>query len=162
MNERIHLGKNKNYGNIYLTKHKWDCDWYWGFGYVGNVNCHFHIDSLINHPEKYNEKWTDVTHQFSETWLTQEQWWILRDLFISAYSLKKAAEVYRYGGHQIEKASPYRVTSPEKAKMINDDLKIVLDNIWDLLTKWKEESKVDIKLIDILPTTLDNKESSTK
>lgn len=139
MNEKIYLGKVKHGEKIWLTKHSWDCDWYWGFGYIGNQNWHFHINSLIDHPKEYHNKWTDITTHFSETWLTQGQWWVLRDLFISAYGLKKATEIYRYGGHQTSSSIPYLVISPEKAKIINDDLKIILDNIWDLLTKWKKE-----------------------
>jgi hypothetical protein len=32
---------------VYLSQHSWDCDWYWGFGYVGNAKCNFHFDGLL-------------------------------------------------------------------------------------------------------------------
>ena len=38
---------------IYLSAPSWDCGWYWGFGYLGNNNCHYHVDGLKKE-EKYN------------------------------------------------------------------------------------------------------------
>ena len=137
MTDKVYLGRIKGTGLIYLDKHRWDCDWYWGFGYLGNKSCHFHIESLINSSgNAYVPDWTDVNHQFSETWLTQDQWWILRDLFTQAYALKEAAEAYQYGGHNTDKAAPYRVINKDRAAQINEDLETVLDNIWELVTEW--------------------------
>jgi hypothetical protein len=134
---KIYLGRSKACGATYLEKHEWQCGWYWAFGYIGNNNCHMHIESIINHPEAYSPNWTNVGEQFTETWLTQNQWWILRDLFIQAYALKKAAETYQYGGHQICQAAPYRIINAERAKEINADLAKLLDNIWDVIKEWK-------------------------
>jgi len=139
MINHILLGVSKHDDTLYLYKHSWDCNWYWGFGYIGNTRLHMHISALINHPDKYEPDWTDVGTHFADTWLTQDQWWILRDLFIAAYALKSAAEAYRHGGHQTASAAQYRVINPNMEKHINDDLKVVLDNIWNLLTQWRVE-----------------------
>lgn len=139
MSEKIYLGVNRDGEPISIEKHSWDCNWYWGFGYIGNKNMHYHIDSMINHPKVYCPNWNDVHYQFESTWLNQNQWWILRDLFISAYALKKAAEVYKHGGHQTSKANLYRVINPSMSDCINNDLKIILDNIWNLLLEWNNE-----------------------
>ena len=40
---------------IYLDGFSWDCGWYWGFGYLGNKNCHYHVDGLEK-IEKYNSE----------------------------------------------------------------------------------------------------------
>ena len=135
MADKIFLGTSKDNDALYLEKHKFDCGWYWGFGYIGNKNLHMHIESLIKHPAGYNPNWTDVSAQFNRTWITQKQWWILRDLFLTAYALKEAAAAYRHGGGQTQDAAPYRVTSTERADMINKDLETVLDNIWQYLTE---------------------------
>ena len=140
MTDKLFLGNIEGWGDngrIYLTKHTWDCSWYWGFGYLGNRSCHFHIDSLIKQPEKYSPNWHNVNIHFNSTWLTQDQWWILRDLFIQAYALRKAAETYRSGGHQTDAAKPYRITSGYMVNEINEDLEKLLNNIWDLLTEWQ-------------------------
>src|SRR5210317_1711148 len=138
-NSRIYLGKIEGTGPIYLSKHSWDCDWYWGFGYLGNKDCHFHISSLIDHPGHYDPEWHQVTQHFNETWLNQDQWWILRDLFIQAYALKEAAAAFRHGGHQTQDADPWRIKSERLAKELNDHLETLLNSIWDLLKKWRRQ-----------------------
>jgi hypothetical protein len=73
--------KTTNYKQaIFLTKHSFDCGWYWGFGYIGNAGHHFHIDSLF-----HNENIKDV---FTLTPLNQTDWNYLRDQFKKAYDLK--------------------------------------------------------------------------
>lgn len=128
MTEQVRLGITKDNECIYLTKHKWDCDWYWGFGYVGNKHCHFHIDSLITAE-------TDVNKIFADTNISQAEWWVIRDLFIQAYALKNAAEVYRHGGHQCTvKGVTDVIKNPNKAAELNADLERVLDLIWKYVT----------------------------
>ena len=140
MTDKIYLGKLKydlpgdamRGEAIYLNKHKWDCEWYWGFGYIGNRNCHFHIESLIGgrlHTPK------DL---FESTHFTEKQWWVVRDLFIQAYALQKAAEVYRYGGHQTSvEGTTDIIKNADKAAILNADLKIVLDKVWEFIAATK-------------------------
>ena len=127
--DKIYLGNTTEYGRLYLSKHSWDCGWYWGFGYIGNSRLHMHIDSLIN--GEY-----DVNKIFDgSTGITQDQWWIIRDLFRQAYALKAAAEVYQYGGHQTTKPGMTDcIKNLEMAARINKDLEIVLDKVWDFLS----------------------------
>ena len=43
------LGTCKKTGeSIYFYKPTWDCDWYWGFGYLGNKNQHYHLSDYAN------------------------------------------------------------------------------------------------------------------
>ena len=125
--DKIYLGNTTEYGRLYLSKHSWDCGWYWGFGYIGNSRLHMHIDSLIN--GEY-----DVNKIFDgSTGITQDQWWIIRDLFRQAYALKAAAEVYQYGGHQTSKPGITDcIKNLEMAAQINKDLEIVLNKVWFL------------------------------
>lgn len=98
--EKIKLGM-VNGESCFLSKHSWDCDWYWGFGYVGNRNHQYHIESLLG-------KETDVDEIFSNPFLTQNAWWITRDLFIQAYALQRASQVYRYAGTSNRGSRDYR------------------------------------------------------
>ena len=126
--DKILLGKIDN-ENIYLYKHSWDCGWYWGMGYIGNKNCQYHIKSLIQ--DKY-----DVNKIFSSTKLTQAQWWIVRDLFVQAYALKKVAEVYKSGGYQSSlKGITDKLVNADKAAIANADLAIILDTIWEYINQ---------------------------
>ena len=126
--DKIYLGNTTEYGRLYLSKHSWDCGWYWGFGYIGNTRLHMHIDSLIN--GEY-----DVNKIFDgSTGITQDQWWIIRDLFKQAYALKEAAEVYQYGGHQTTRPGITDcIKNLEMAALIDKDLEIVLNKVWDFL-----------------------------
>ena len=129
MKDKVYLGNTTEYGKLYLSKHSWDCGWYWGFGYIGNSRLHMHIDSLIN--GEY-----DVNKIFDgSTGITQDQWWIIRDLFRQAYALKAAAEVYQYGGHQTTKPGMTDcIKNLEMAAQINKDLETVLNKVWDFLS----------------------------
>ena len=123
---KVKLGKIDN-ETIFIEKHKWDCDWYWGFGYIGNKSSHFHIDSLISSE-------TDVNKVFEDTKISQSEWWIIRDLFIQAYALKKAAEVYRFGGHQTTVAGLTDIIkNANRATELNKDLERVLDLVWKFI-----------------------------
>lgn len=139
MSERIYLGRHSDFGSLYLSQHSWDCEWYWGFGYIGNNNCHMHISSLIDHPGHYDENWHKVDHHFEETWITQDQWWILRDLFIQAYAIRKAADSMLYGGHQTHEAEPHGIRSESLNNELNGHLETLLKNIWTLLLEWKRQ-----------------------
>lgn len=141
MTDTIYLGSIEGTGKVYLSKHSWDCEWYWGFGYLGNRNCHFHISSLIDTPadNSHPTNWYDPQLHFDTTWINQEQWWILRDLFIQAYAFKAASAAYRSGGHQTEDAAPHRIKSKYMEDQINEDLETLLNTIWNLLHEWKGE-----------------------
>ena len=41
----IFLGKHDG-KSILLRRPSFECDWYWGFGYIGNKNLHTHLDCL--------------------------------------------------------------------------------------------------------------------
>ena len=126
--DKIYLGNTTQCGGLYLSKHSWDCGWYWGFGYIGNNSCHMHIDSLMG--AEY-----DIRSIFDKgSPITQNQWWIIRDLFTQAYALKKAAEVYQHGGHQTTKPGITDcIKNLEMAALINKDLEIVLNKVWDFI-----------------------------
>lgn len=114
---------------IWLTRHSWDCDWYWGFGYIGNKNLHTHFKNVF-----LGHSMCTPNLIFESTRINENTWWILRDLFIQAYGLKSCAEIYHYGGHQTtEKGTTDIIVSREKEKIINADLEKILDKIWEVL-----------------------------
>lgn len=121
---------------VYLEKHRWDCGWYWAFGYLGNRNCHFHFDSLLYIKDGNGGVKYEASDLFSETPITDKDWWELRDLFVQAYALRKAAEVYRYGGHQTSRPGVADlIRSEEMEARLNKDLEKVLDTLWDFVCK---------------------------
>lgn len=115
---------------LYIERHKWDCGWYWVFGYIGNSRLHCHFDSLLK-----GDRYTP-NRVFCDPAFTEKEWWVIRDLFVQAYALKKCAEVYRYGGHQItKKEATDIIIDAEMTKRLNSDLEKVLDKVWSILCR---------------------------
>jgi hypothetical protein len=111
--------------NVWLEKHSWDCGWYWGFGCIGNKNCHFHFDSLLCINDGKGSVKYCASDLFESTNISDSDWWIIRDLFAQAYALRKAAEVY-------QRTLYHPIKNKERADQINADLAKVLDAVWDL------------------------------
>ncbi len=97
------LGKNKDNEYVYLTAPSWDCDWYWGFGYIKKTGSHTHWNSDIvgkqedgSYCHHLNEN-KDIV----ESVLTDSESWKLSELMESFYILRKTAEFYHMGGSHI-------------------------------------------------------------
>lgn len=144
---KIRLGKMKEDApfytageNVYLTKHKWECGWYWGFGYIGNKDSHYHFDSLL---ENCNNGFVTASEIFEKTNIDDATWWLIRDLFTQAYALQKAAEVYRHGGHQTSRKGVTDIIIDDAmATRLNADLEKVLDAVWEIACAAVNKSQV--------------------
>lgn len=106
--KRIKLGEVDG-KSIYLSAPSWDCDWYWGFGYLGNKYCHYHVKGLTK-IETYDfergvskYEFTDLHNglkkHFGDTFIvtSDNDIWTLAELFESFYSLKEYAELCHKG-----------------------------------------------------------------
>jgi len=105
---KILIGKRDG-KNIYLSSPSWDCGWYWGFGYLGNNDCHYHVDGLTKH-ENYNFETKSFQYEFTNLFdgfkkhfgnsliVRDSQLWKLCELFKTFYVLKETAEVLGRGG----------------------------------------------------------------
>ena len=132
MMNKLYLGRlrdNQELGGeaIYLSKHSWDCNWYWGMGYIGNKNLHTHFDiTFLQGKTKY-----DIAEVFSSTHLNQRNWWTILEMFSSAYRLKEVADLYYRGGsHITTNLCKDRLQDKELAARLNKDLEEVLDRVW--------------------------------
>lgn len=121
---------------IYLEKHEWSCGWYWIFGWIGNAKCPFQFDSLLYLKDGNGSVRYEASQLFSKCNVSDKDWWVIRELFVQAYTLKKAAEVYRSGGHQITiEGVTDLIRADEMVFRLNNDLKRVLDKVWDVVTE---------------------------
>ena len=127
------LGRGKNGQNVWLEKESWDCDWYWGAGYLHeytnntnperakDISMHTHFDTTFLRGPEYAKKMFE--DYFEETVLTENEIWILCDLMMTYYTLKKAAELFRTGySHQTERAKIECIKSEEQENHINQVL----------------------------------------
>lgn len=121
--------ENKN-ENIYLSAPSWDCGWYWGFGYLGNINCHYHLSGLMDKGNLYD----GLKKEFGDSLTIQDgKIWTFCELVKTAYSLKEAAELLGRGGaHYTNNPCKDIIMNTDEVKRINE---IVLPAIFEEIEK---------------------------
>jgi len=129
--EDFKLGASKEWGKgIKLSAPTFDCDWYWGFGYLGNKNCHYHLDSY----KQSNMNLRDyLINEFGDSLRITENrdLWVFCDLMVSAYTLNEAAEVYYRGGSHYCRTviSPKLKQLDKYQDIVSRELPLIFDTI---------------------------------
>lgn len=134
--ERFKMGQADG-ENIYLSAPSWDCDWYWGFGYLGNKDCHYHVDGLDTSKNLFDA----IKDHFGETLAIKEDddLWSFCELMASFYALKKTAEVLGRGGSNYGE-NPVReiIKNEAEAKRINNEvMPAIFDAIENIIKKYR-------------------------
>jgi hypothetical protein len=137
--------------NIYLSAPSWDCSWYWGFGYLGNKDCHYHLSGLTENEwydtekecwrsEKFN-LYDGIKKHFGDTLtITDEKdLWTFCELVSSAYKLKETAGVLGLGGsnYTTNPVTDIIKNEIETARINEKVLPAIFDALNDLLIKYK-------------------------
>jgi len=109
------LGIDKDGEEVYLTAPSWDCDWYWGFGYIERKGSHSHWNSDIVGKQEDGSYCHHLNENkdIAETVLTDKESWKLSELMKSFYILRETADFYHRGGSHI-------TDNPLKDKLKND------------------------------------------
>lgn len=145
--KKILLGKVDN-ENIYLSPPSWDCGWYWGFGYLGNRNCHYHIDGL-NPKVDLQEA---ITEHFGSTLkIRVSDVWTFAELMKTFYSLKGAANILGSGSAGYT-SNPVKdiIINKDEVKRINEVvLPAVFESIYSLLERNLNNEALFNKLVKI-------------
>lgn len=133
-----YLGKHSG-NKVYLAKPRWDCGWYWGFGYVqgykriGTMVSHEHFDSLF----LKNNIFDSFKEYFSEECvLSDEQIWKLIELMKRFYILRQAADLFYRGSANVSSRNLPSVKNEDLANQINND--IMLDLFEEIEKIFKE------------------------
>lgn len=124
----------------YLQKPSWDCGWYWGFGYIHtftnnrapemsrDINSHYHWDSFKDYPHP---------NHLIETPFTKNEWYTLRELAKTIYTLRETAEVFGRGGaHITNNPLADEIKNPELVEHIN---KVLIPKLWEEMEKILKE-----------------------
>lgn len=152
------LGTKKTGEKIWLGLAKWDCGWYWGFGYIEeytnnnypdrsrDINSHSHWKGLMGKQEYYDHKkgcfrlGNDYIHHLNDhpdmadTVLTDSESWELADLMKTFYTLKETAELYHSGNSHISNPK-LSLKNKRKENHINMvELPKVFERIYRILT----------------------------
>jgi len=135
------LGQDGNCTNYWLKEPSWDCEWYWGFGYVHtftlndlpsrarDIDSHEHINSFLG--------WVISAERLVKTTFSESEAWKLAELFKRFYILKEVAECYHRGGTHIASLGDVdEVKDLEKAKHINEvELPYIFNKIKQILNE---------------------------
>jgi len=122
------LGIDTDGRYVWLEEPKWDCSWYWGFGYIErytnnqypekarDVESHTHWDSEIitdkNEPYIHH---INESKLFKSTTLTESESWKLSELMKAFYILKEAASLFHSGSAGVS-------SSESKSELKNEQL----------------------------------------
>ncbi len=124
---------------IWLADPVWDCNWYWGFGYLhtyednklpedaADLSSHQHFDSLI----LSEGNWVETLDKWV---VNSKEAWELLDLFKSAYSFKEVAGVYRRGGSYLSDTKLDLADEEQYRKINTEILPKIFQRIKEILT----------------------------
>lgn len=117
--KNVLLGSNDQGEPIYLRRPSFDCDWYWGFGYLGNAHSHYHLDGLAD-GKNMNLYDAIIEHFGTSLTIPKEKLWTFCEVVKTIYTLKKTAELFGLGGsHYTTNPCKEMLTKPELVAEIN-------------------------------------------
>jgi len=124
---------------VYLEAGSWDCDWYWGFGYMEvynkpktDINEHYHFESLL----KGSCGLDGIEKHFKSFVLDEKEIWVLADLMSSYYSLREVAEVYYQGGsHYTDTSKSLSLKDLKMYERLTKDIEKVIKAVEKLLSE---------------------------
>lgn len=127
------LGINQEGKKVWLEEPSWDCDWYWGFGYLEilslesapekskDIISHTHWDSSVRNSGKNAYDW--FKEYFKDTPLKEKEIWVLCELMATFYCLREYSDFCHRGGmHYTENPIKNKLQDDTYYKHINNEL----------------------------------------
>lgn len=132
-NDYYLLGINQNDEKVWLKQPSWDCDWYWGLGYVrtfeqdySDIKMHTHFNILFFNKNKMS--YDAFKEYFKETTLSNKELWTLLECMKSLYTLGEYSDfVYRGGSNFTKNPCKELLKNKDEYNRIN---KILIPNLW--------------------------------
>ena len=143
------LGTDPSGIEHWLQSASWDCQWYWGLGYVqtftnsgcgkpssaADISSHQHFDNLFLKggvgigPEGFKKI-------LPETPLTDNEIWTLLELMRAAYTAREYSDmIYRGGSHITSNPCKELLLNEAEYKRINEKvIPGIMDEVYELLT----------------------------
>jgi hypothetical protein len=139
-----YLGQDKEGINYWLEGASWDCDWYWGFGYIETYNYNSnpqHSTDIQNHEHADNFlseffiEFNGSKPKLINRTFTEKEGWELSELFKQYYLLKDMAEYFKNGKANCADTKIPKYLKPELVKEINEvRLPIIFNRVYKILT----------------------------
>ena len=129
------LGRD-DIGKVWLEEAHWDCNWYWGLGYVemfGKLSCHTHFDIQFFRSNKNG--YDRFKELIRETPLSDKELWQLLELMKSAYTMREYSDMlYRGGSHYTENPCKDIIKNDSEYKRINEEvIPAIMNQVYALL-----------------------------
>lgn len=117
---KYYLGVNNLNEDVYLEKPSWDCDWYWGFGYITSYSSLTHWDYIVQ--EAHCNAFDAIKKYFKTLAISDDALWKLCDYMQSYYTLRSAADLFYSGNSNY--TSDVKVSFKDKSfyEKINEEL----------------------------------------
>lgn len=133
--------RKEDNGKVWMEQASFDCDWYYGFGYLEvvnhlwtDINEHYHFNGFFEKfgLDKFNE-------DFKSCVLNEHDIWILFDLMKTFYTLKETAELYYIGSSHYTQ-STLNFKNEEKYKEVLKEQEKVIKEVQRLLGLSEEQN----------------------
>lgn len=136
------LGKDADGVKHYLEQAHWDCDWYWGFGYIHtftnngapeksrDISSHYHFDSFNRDKDGRSCCMYDgIKSRLVELTVSDKELWTLCELMRTFYIMREYSDLLSRGGaHYTTNPKAELIKNDREYKRINE---IVLPKIFD-------------------------------
>ena len=129
---------------IWLQEGNFDCDWYWGVGYIEvfnhnytDISEHTHFDSLFLKRNIFDS----FKDYFKDTTLSDNEIWQLLELMQTIYTLREMSDTIHRRGSHITTADIENHIFNENIylnmydKISNDTIPTLLNTVYELLEK---------------------------
>ena len=132
--------RKEDNAKVWLEEGHFDCDWYWGIGYVEifnknytDIEEHTHFDSLFF---KGNKNCYDLFKEyFSETTLNNDELWKVLENMKSIYTMRNYSDLlYTGGAHITTNTFKDDIKNDAEYKRINDKIiPMLLNEIYKIV-----------------------------
>ena len=129
---------------VWLQKGSFDCNWYWGVGYVEifnrnytDISEHTHFDSLFLKRNIFDS----FKNYFKDTTLSDNEIWQLLELMQTIYTLREMSDtIHRRGSHITTTGIENHIFNENiyinmYDKINNDTIPTLLNTVYELLEK---------------------------
>lgn len=144
------LGTDTDGIYYWLQAPSWDCEWYWGFGYIETYQNNKYpdrtkdIDSHSHATEFMSEYFTEFNGSkpiLKETTFNEQEGWELSELFAQFYHLQKQAEFWGVGKMHVANTQIKSWEDKALADKINKEMiPVVMARIMQILSPEGKEA----------------------